>query len=101
MTAWHAVGQVTTYIQAYLTVACLAVGQVVLEAWPLLPGHSLNLLPGRLLHLLVPGQVEDTPGPIGYAGCYGLTGRIGIFCDLDQEVRCTRAAWLRLSLLRP
>ena len=55
----------TTCIQAHLTVDCLAVGQVVLEAWPLLPGHSLNLLPGRLLHLLVPGQVEDTPGPIG------------------------------------
>ena len=64
-----AVGQVTTCIQAYLTVDCLAVWQVVIEAWSLLPSHSLNLLPHRLLHLQVPGQVEDTPDPIGYAGC--------------------------------
>ena len=51
----------------------LAVGKLVLEARPLLPGHPLNLLPGRLLHLLVPGQVEDTPG---YNGFYGWAGRM-------------------------
>ena len=48
----------------------------MLETWPLLPGLPLNLLPGRLLHLLVPGQVEDAPGQVGYHGFYGLAGRM-------------------------
>ena len=54
----------------------LAVGKLMLETWPLLPGLPLNLLPGRLLHLLVPGQVEDAPGQVGYHGFYGLAGRM-------------------------
>ena len=58
----------------------LAVGQVVLQARPLLPGHSLNLQPRRLLHLLVLGQVEDAPTQTGYHGLYGLADK---FCNLN------------------
>ena len=52
----------------YLHDDCLAVGQLVAEGGRLLPRHPGHLLVTPLLHLLVPGQVQDDPQQRGGGG---------------------------------